>query len=57
MTTGPAATPEQSFLEVRVRPDQLEIMEFHSHGQATELALALQRLGLDLRVEFESPCG
>lgn len=46
-----------SFLEVRVRPDQVEIMEFHSHGRATELAEALRRLGLDLLVEFESPCG
>jgi hypothetical protein len=32
-------------------------MEFHSHGRAAELAAALRRLGLDLVVEFDSPCG
>jgi len=46
-----------SFLEVRVRPGQVEVMEFHSHGRAAELAAALRRLGLDLVVEFDSPCG
>ncbi|HCW51835.1 MAG TPA: hypothetical protein DGR79_07230 [Clostridiales bacterium] len=61
----PAAAPAvlsgprslRSFLEVRVGGDRVDVVEFYSHGQARRLRGALRALGLEVREEFDSPCG
>jgi len=63
---APSATPEpgrrnpslpESLLEVRVTAGRVDVVEFYSHGRAAGLRLALRRLGLVTRQDFESPCG
>jgi hypothetical protein len=49
--------PLRSFLEVRVAGDRVDIVEFYSYGQARRLREALRALGLEVREEFDSPCG
>lgn len=48
---------EKSFLEVRVAPGRLDVVEVYSHGQAARLRAALRGLGLLTDEEFEAPCG
>lgn len=52
-----AAEPGPSFLEVRIGPDRVEVVEFLSHDRADALGRRLASLGLVLSEDFKSPCG
>lgn len=54
---GPVAGLPSSSLEVRIAAGRLDVMEFYSQDRRHRLREVLNRFGLVLEEDFDSPCG